>query len=122
MRVAPASHRAKRAFSTEIAARAAGTSVQRPGCLDDRAPAVDLALDQLGKALLAASRAGRNVAAEVEQPLARRRIVQRLVERGTELVEGRLRCPLGREQRVPGGRLELGHAGLLRRRYIGERR
>ena len=48
----------------------------------------------------------RHHAAELEQPLARRLVVERLVERVAELVEDGLRRALRGEQGVPGLRLE----------------
>src|SRR5262249_14646396 len=80
-------------------------SVHRPGRLDDRRPARDLALDQTGQRLLAATGLVRQHAAELEQALARVLIVERLVERIGELVEHWLWRRLGGEQRVPRLRL-----------------
>src|SRR5215472_7922733 len=71
-------------------------------CLDDRRPARDLACDQGSKRLRAALRFSRNVAAEVEQAIMYVLVLERSVERIGEYVEGRLRCPLGRKQGVPG--------------------
>src|SRR5262252_10316927 len=90
--------------------------------LDDRCPAGNLALDQSGERLLAAPGLVGNDAAEVEQPLARAFIVQRLVERVAELVEDWLWRALGGEQGVPRRRLELRQPRLARGRHVGESR
>src|SRR5262249_56448072 len=74
---------------------------------DDRRPARDLVFDQRRERLLTAPGLVRNFAAEAEQALLRSLVIERLVERVAELVEDRLRRPLGCEQGVPGRCLEL---------------
>src|SRR5204862_6896980 len=91
-------------------------------CLDDRRPTCDLALDQGSKRLRAAFCLIGNVAPEFEQALAHALVVERFVERISELVEDWLRCPLRRKQRVPGRCLEFRQAGFLCGRNIRQGR
>src|SRR5262245_62525140 len=88
-------------------------SVQRTGRLDDRRPARDLALHQFEQRLLATLWLVGDHAAELQKPLARGLVVERLVEGVAELVDDGLGRGLGREQRVPGVRCELRQNGLL---------
>jgi hypothetical protein len=78
--------------------------------LDDRRPARDLVFYQPGEGLLTAPGRVGNLAAEGEQALLCVFVIDRLVERVAELVEDRLRRPLGREVGTSGSaglRLEL---------------
>ena len=83
-------------------------SIHGTGGLDDRRPARDLALDQVGERPRSAPLLVRQVAPQFQQPLAHDLVVERLVERVGELVQDRLRRVLGRKQGVPRGDLELG--------------
>jgi len=93
-----------------------------PAALDDRRPARDLALDQGGKGLLAASRLVREHASQLEQSFARQFVVERLVERIAELIEDGLGCVFRGEERVPGLGLEFGQAGFLAGGHARQRR
>src|SRR5439155_4652765 len=97
-------------------------SVRWAGRLDDRRPALDLALDQAREWLLTALGLARQHAAEFQQPFARLLVVERLVERVRELVENRLRRAFGREQGVPGLRLKCWQPCFLAGRHVGQRR
>src|SRR6476469_6737476 len=93
-------------------------SVDRARGLDDRRPAVDFALYQRGECLLPAAALVRQHAPELEQPLARPLVVQRLVERVAELVENRLRRALRGEQGIPCLRLEFRQSPFLAGRDV----
>src|SRR4030081_1384001 len=79
-----------------------------PCRLDDRRPFGDLALDQIRQSLRSAPFLVREIATEIEQAFARALVIERLVERRTELVDDRLGRTLGREQRIPRRGLKLG--------------
>src|SRR5438132_957991 len=66
------------------------------GRLDDRRPFGNFALDQIGQRLRPAPFLVREVAAKIEQALARVLVIKRLVERSTQLVDDRLGRSLGR--------------------------
>src|SRR5205823_4343110 len=63
--------------------------------LDDGRPARDLAFHERSKRLLTAPGFVWNFGAEFEHSSAYGFVIERLVERGSELVENRPRCPLG---------------------------
>src|SRR5262245_23102583 len=72
------------------------------GRVDDGRPARNLALDQREERLRPALRLGGDVTAQHVEALARRLVVERLVERVGQLVDDRLRRVLGGEQAIPG--------------------
>src|SRR5262245_52369653 len=90
--------------------------------VDDRRPAGDLALDERRERLLSALGFVRNVATQIEQPLARVIVIERLVERVRELVEDRFRRPLGSKQGEPARYSEVRQPRFLRGWHIREDR
>src|SRR5262245_37117908 len=90
--------------------------------LDDRRPLVDLALH------LGAKRVGPRLVrrhrhcAELVEPALQSIVLDCGLERGDELVDHRLRRPLRGVQAVPDAELELGQAGFLKGRNVGQRR
>jgi hypothetical protein len=92
------------------------------GRLYDRRPFGNFAPDQIGQRLWPEPFLIREVAAKIEQALARGLVIEGLVERSTQLVDDRLRCALGREQRVPSRGLEIWQPRFSGCRHIGESR
>src|SRR5215470_3170027 len=74
---------------------------------DDRRPAGNLGLHQRRERLRSALGLVRNIAAQVEQPLAHDGVVERLVERVGKLTDDLLWRRLGCKQGVPGRNLKL---------------
>ena len=69
--------------------------------IDDRCPTGNLGLDERRERLLSALSFVRNVATQIEQPLACIIVIERLVQCVCELVEGRIRRLLRSEQGEP---------------------
>src|SRR5579862_4237013 len=84
-------------------------------------PEFDVALEPLTERSGTALAFRRHAASEVVQPLDRRRIVERLVERTAQFRHGLLRRALGREDRAPDADVVTGHAELLGRGHVGDR-
>src|SRR6516225_965671 len=92
------------------------------GRLQDGRPARNLALDQIGESLRRTTRLVRKHAAELQQALTRRIVVERLDERFIELRHDLLGCTLGREQCVPGAHLVIGESCFLGGGNVGQDR
>ncbi len=101
--------------STTIPIRAGGRG------LENRRPARDLGLHQAIEGRRVPLRLGRDRGAQIAQPFLHRRIVERLVECGRELVDDLLRHALGREDAGPDAHVVV-DSGLLGGRDVGQRR
>src|SRR5262245_47681606 len=88
--------------------------------VDDRCPAGNLGLDERRERLLSALSFVRNVATQIEQPLACVIVVERLVQRVCELVEGRFRRLLRSKQGEPARYSEVRQPRFTRGWHIRE--
>ena len=89
------------------------------GGLDQRPPLLDLRLVVGGERLGGLLLARRNLLAEASQPLAHRRIGERIHGGGGELANGVGRRALGDPESIPGGDVDAGRAGLVDRGNAG---
>src|SRR5215831_17425891 len=101
---------------------ASGTSLRLYiRCLEDGRPTGDLGIHEARELRRGALVLGGQRSAQIGQPGLDSGVVQRLVERGRELVDDVPRRALGRENPGPDAH-PIADAGLLRRRHVGQHR
>src|SRR5262249_51220646 len=89
-------------------------------CANNRGPACDLALHQVGKRLLPTFRFVRDLAAKLQQTLAGIWVVQCFIKGLGQPIDNWTRGALGRKQSPPRRRVEAQQPRLLCRRYVRE--